>query len=65
VTHVIEPFLAAGMPAERLPAVLDGIKRLRKLAAEALLPLMRRAIADEIDAAVRVHLPAPDEPVER
>jgi DNA-binding transcriptional MerR regulator len=65
VTHVIEPFLAAGMPAERLPAVLDGIKRLRKLAAEALLPLMRRAIADEIDAAVRVHLPAPDEPFER
>jgi DNA-binding transcriptional MerR regulator len=65
VTHVIEPFLAAGMPPERLPAVLDGIKRLRRLAAEALLPLMRRAIADEIDAAVRAHLPTPQEPLGR
>ena len=61
VTHVIEPYLIEGMPAERLPQVLEGIKRLRRLAGEATLPLMRRAIADEIDAAVRAHLPKPED----
>jgi DNA-binding transcriptional MerR regulator len=60
VTHVVDPFIDAGMPAADLPKVLDRMKRMRALAVEAMMPLMRQAMADEIDAAIRAHLPKPE-----
>jgi DNA-binding transcriptional MerR regulator len=61
VKHAIDPFLEAGMPADKLPEILERLKRMRKLAVDSMLPLMRQAMADEIEAAVRAHLPAPTE----
>lgn len=58
-THVIQPFEAAAMPKEDLPAVVEHLKRLRQLAIEATVALMRQAIADETEAAARAHLPEP------
>jgi DNA-binding transcriptional MerR regulator len=60
VKHAVEPFLEAGMPAERLPELLDRLKAIRKRAVDAMMPLMRQAMADEIEAAVRAHLPIPE-----
>ena len=51
--NVLQPFLEAGSPPERLPAVVEQMKRLRLLAVEATAALMRQSIADEIDAAAR------------
>jgi DNA-binding transcriptional MerR regulator len=60
VKYAVEPFLEAGLPADRLPDLLERIKSIRKLAVDAMMPLMRQAMADEIEAAVRAHLPMPD-----
>jgi len=49
-SHVLGPYLEAGMPPGRLPVIVEQAKRLRSLAVEATLPLMRQAIADEIDS---------------
>jgi len=60
--HVAEPFLAAGMPKEQLPAVVEHLKRLRELAVSATEALVRQAISDETEAAARAHLPIPPGP---
>jgi len=49
-SHVLGPYLEAGMPSGRLPVIVEQAKRLRSLGVEATLPLMRQAIADEIDS---------------
>jgi DNA-binding transcriptional MerR regulator len=61
-THVIEPFIAAGMPPERLPGVVEHLKRLRELAVSATEALVRQAISDEAEVAARAHLPLPAGP---
>jgi len=54
--HVLDPFLAAGMPKEQLDAVVEHLKRLRQLAVSATETLMRQAISDETEAAARANL---------
>ncbi len=56
-THVVTPFLEAGMPAERLNEIVEQMTRLRNLAIEATTPLIRQALADEIEAAAHARLP--------
>lgn len=51
--NVMQPFLDAGSPPERLPAVVEQMKRLRLLAVEATASLMRQSIADEIETTTR------------
>jgi DNA-binding transcriptional MerR regulator len=58
-THILGPFLEEGMPADRLADITERMKRLRQLAVEASDVLLRRAMADEIEAAARATLPAP------
>ena len=60
-THVLNPYFDAGAPQERLPEILEQMKRLRALSAEATLPLMRQAMADEIERTARERLPVPGE----
>ena len=55
--NVLQPFIEAGSPQERLSEVVDQMKRLRLLAVEATSTLMRQAIADEIESAARASLP--------
>lgn len=55
--NVLQPFIEAGSPAERLPDVVEQMKRLRVLGVEATSALLRQAIADEIDSAARAGLP--------
>ena len=57
-SHVLAPFIDAGLPAARLPEILDQMKNLRQLAIEATVPLIRQALADEIEAAAQLRLPA-------
>ena len=54
--HVLDPFLEAGMPKEKLDAVVEHLKRLRQLAVSATETLMRQAISDETEAAARANL---------
>lgn len=57
-TRVVDPMLAGQNP-EKLPELLQGLRHIRKLAVEATLPLMRQALADEIEAAIRARMPTP------
>ena len=57
--HVLDPFLSAGMPAARLPEIVEQMTRLRQLAIEATVPLIRQALADEIEASAQARLPPP------
>lgn len=57
-TRVIDPMLA-GENSEPLPEILEGLRHIRKLAVEATLPLMRQALTDEIEAAIRARMPSP------
>jgi DNA-binding transcriptional MerR regulator len=54
--HVLNPFLEAGMPKEKLDAVVEQLKRLRQLGVTATEALMRQAISDETEAAARANL---------
>ena len=56
-THVVNPFIEQGMPAERLTEIVDQMNRLRVLVVEATTPLIRQALADEIEAAAQARLP--------
>jgi hypothetical protein len=60
--HVLDPFIAAGMPKEKLGAVVEHLKRLRQLAVGATETLIRQAISDETEAAARANLPLPPGP---
>ena len=57
--HVLDPFLDGGMPAERLPEIVEQMTRLRQLAIEATVPLIRQALADEIESSAQARLPPP------
>ncbi len=46
--YVWEPFVAAGLPAERLPAITDALRRLRPLASLAVLSALDRAMEKEV-----------------
>jgi DNA-binding transcriptional MerR regulator len=54
--NVLQPFIDAGSAPEKLPEVVEQMKRLRQLAVEATSALMRQAIADEIESAARAGL---------
>jgi DNA-binding transcriptional MerR regulator len=58
-THILAPFIAQGMPSERLTEIVERMTRMRQLAVEASDALLRRAMADEIEAAARETLPTP------
>ncbi|MGH7820190.1 MAG: MerR family transcriptional regulator [Candidatus Binatia bacterium] len=51
--HVLQPFIDAGSPAERLGDIIEQMKLLRSLAFEATAALMGQAIADEADVLAR------------
>ena len=55
-SHVLDPFIEAGMPKEQLDGVVEHLKRLRQLAVSATETLMRQAISDETEAAARANL---------
>ena len=54
--HVLNPFLEAGMPKERLDAVVEQLKRLHQLGVTATETLVRQAISDETEVAARANL---------
>lgn len=57
--HVLRPFVEAGLPKDELPTIVEHMKQLRQLAAEATDALMRQAMADEIESVARATLPTP------
>jgi DNA-binding transcriptional MerR regulator len=57
--HVLRPYFEGGATRERLPEIIEQLKRLRSLSTEATVSLMQQAIADEIEAAARENLPEP------
>jgi len=57
--HVLRPYFEAGAPRERLPDIVEQLKRLRSLSVEATVSMMRQAMADEIEATAREQLPVP------
>lgn len=59
IEHVLRPYFEAGVPKERLPEIIEQLKRLRSLSVEATVSLMRQAMADEIEATARENLPVP------
>ena len=44
--HVWAPFVAAGMPAERLSDITDLVEKLRPLAGETLMPALAQAMEE-------------------
>lgn len=58
--HIWLPYMAEGMPKERLPAIIDNMKKLRKMAVAMTAPLMSEAIMDEIEVVAQQNLPSPD-----
>lgn len=58
-TYVWLPYMSQGMPREKLPDMIDHMKRLRRLAVEITAPLMSEAMADEIEAIAQTNLPSP------
>lgn len=58
--HIWLPYMAAGMPKERLPLMVDTMKKLRKMAVAMTAPLMSEAIMDEIEVIAQQNLPTPD-----
>jgi DNA-binding transcriptional MerR regulator len=47
-THVWEPFVAAGYPADRLPAVTAALQRVRPVTATAVLSVLARAMEEAV-----------------
>ena len=47
-THVWEPFVAAGYPADRLPAVTAALQRVRPATATAVLSVLARAMEEAV-----------------
>ncbi len=69
---VWQPFVAAGMPSERLPEVTEALRRMRPLAATSVQAMLARAMDHQSaeSTAAQVKLiseggPAPDQEVER
>ncbi len=56
--HVWRPFAEAGMPAERLPAVTDALRRLRPLAAVAVRATLARAMEEAVARSTAVQVGA-------
>jgi DNA-binding transcriptional MerR regulator len=54
--EVWAPFDAAGRPADRWPAVMDALERLRPLAAESLVAMFQLAMTEHVDEAVGAQL---------
>ncbi len=57
--HIWLPYMAAGMPRDRLPEMIERMKGLRSLAVEIIEPMMSDAIVDEIDSIAQSNLPMP------
>jgi hypothetical protein len=49
-TDVWEPFVAAGLPAERLPAVTGALQEVRATTASAVLTVLARAMEEAVAA---------------
>jgi DNA-binding transcriptional MerR regulator len=47
-THVWEPFVAAGYPADRLPAVTAALQQVRPVTATAVLSVLARAMEEAV-----------------
>ncbi len=58
--YVWKPYQQAGMPGEQLTEIIEGMKRLRLLAAEVIKPLMADALTDEIETIAGENLPTPE-----
>jgi DNA-binding transcriptional MerR regulator len=50
--EIWRPFVEAGRPAERWPAVMEALERLRPLATESLLAMFGLVMTDAVEAAV-------------
>ncbi len=60
--HVWEPFVEAGMPAERLPEVTDSLRRLRPLAAISVKAVLSQAMEEAVAASTALRAgPVPTE----
>lgn len=57
---VWRPYVAAGLPADRLQELVERMKKLRRLATEVAQPLLADALADEIETVARDNLPSPE-----
>jgi len=49
-SHVWEPFVAAGLPADRLPAVTAALQKVRPVTATAVLSVLARAMEEAVAA---------------
>jgi DNA-binding transcriptional MerR regulator len=56
--HVWEPFVAAGMPPERLPEITAALERQRPLAAQAVLPALAQAMQRRVEEVSAEHTAA-------
>lgn len=53
--HVWEPFVAAGLPPERLAAITDALHRLRPVASAAVLSALAEAMEDAVASSAAEH----------
>ncbi len=56
--HVWEPYVVAGMPAERLPAVTDALRRMRPLAAVSVQATLAQAMEQATAASTAINAAA-------
>ena len=59
VRHVWTPYVKAGMPAEKLPAIMEALERLRPATKLSVDTVLAEAMEREIAAAVAEHVQAP------
>jgi DNA-binding transcriptional MerR regulator len=57
VRHIWEPFVAAGMPAERFNDITEALERQRPLAEQAVLAAMAQAMQRRVEAVATEHAP--------
>lgn len=57
VRHVWEPFVAEGMPAERLQDITEALERQRPLAEQAVMAAMAQAMQKRVEAVVKEEAP--------
>lgn len=57
VRHVWEPFVAEGMPADRLPHITEALERQRPLAEQAVMAAMAQAMQRRVETVVREEAP--------
>lgn len=60
--HIWKPFAAAGMPADRLPAITETLRRLRPLAEESVRAVLAQAMQRHVARSTAANVPSPPGP---